>query len=225
LSGATVWDLHVHTTAGSADASLRAAAIGAAARAAGVEGVLVAEHFRRWDDAEARAVSERDGVLVLPAREWTTPLGHILAIGLRREDSELRDPALLRRAADGEGALLVAAHPFRHFFDAPRQGLHRATLRTDDPAEAARLELFSYVDAIEAANGNCTPRENHFAAAVALVLDKPTTAGSDAHYAEEIGRQRTLFAQPVSDLAALIAALRAGECTPVCAEAGDDTQR
>ena len=221
MNGARVWDLHVHTTAGSADASLRAAALGATARAAGIEGVLVTEHFRRWTDAEAHELSERDGVLVLPAREWTTPLGHILAIGLHREDAELRDPALLRRAADGEGALLVAAHPFRHFFDPPRQGLHRATLRTDDPAAASRLEIFGYVDAIEAANGNCTPRENAFAAAVAGQLGKPTTAGSDAHYAEDIGRQRTRFAKPIRCLAELIAALRGGEGTPVDPE-GDD---
>lgn len=221
MSGARVWDLHVHTTAGSADASLRAAALGAAARATGIEGLLITEHFRRWDDAEARELSEREGLIVLPAREWSTPLGHILAIGLRREDAELREPALLRRAANVEGALLVAAHPFRHFFDPPRQGLHRSTLRTDDPAEAARLELFGYVDAIEATNGNCTPRENGFAAAVARVLAKPTTAGSDAHYAEDIGRQRTRSARPVCDIEGLIAALRADECKPVCADADD----
>lgn len=221
MNGARVWDLHVHTTAGSADASLRAAVLGDAARAAGIEGVLLTEHFRRWGDDEARELSERAGVLVLPAREWTTPLGHILAIGLRCEDAALRDPALLRRAADDEGALLVAAHPFRHFFDAPRQGLHRATLRTDDPEEAATLALFAYVDAIEAANGNCTPRENRFSAAVAAVLGKPLTAGSDAHYADDLGRQRTLFARPVGSLDDLNVAIRAGEARPVCEEATD----
>ena len=216
MSGARVWDLHVHTTAGSADASLKAAALGEAARAVGLDGLLVTEHFRRWGDDEARELSERSGVIVLPAREWTTPLGHILAVGLRREDAELRDPALLRRAADDERALLIAAHPFRHFFDPPRQGLHRATLRTDDPIEAARLELFAYVDAIEAANGNCTPRENRFAAAVAAELHLPTTAGSDAHYAEDLGRKRTRFARPIAGLGELIAAIRAGEAGPLC---------
>lgn len=214
MSAGFAIDLHVHTTSGSADASLRAAALGEAARAAGLDAVLVTEHFRRWGDDEAQRVSEEQGVLILPAREWATPLGHLLAIGLRREDAELRDPALLRRAADDEGALLVAAHPFRHFFDAPRQGLHPATLRTEDPEEAAGLEIFRHVHAIEAANGNCTERENAFARDVAAVLGLPVTAGSDAHYAEDLGRQRTRFAHRIDSLAELIAAIRGGcACT------------
>jgi predicted metal-dependent phosphoesterase TrpH len=221
VSAARIWDLHVHTTAGSADASLKASALAGAAQAAGLDGLLVTEHFRRWADEEACELSERCGVLILPAREWTTPLGHILAVGLRREDAELRDPAMLRRAADAERALLIAAHPFRHFFDGPRQGLHRASLRTDDPSEAAGLELFAYVNAIETANGNCTPRENRFAAAVAAVLGMPATAGSDAHYADDLGRQRTVFARPVATLDDLIAAIRAGEAQPLCAEDDD----
>lgn len=214
MSGSFAIDLHVHTTAGSADASLRAAALGDSARAAGLDAVLVTEHFRRWGDDEAQRRSDELGLLVLPAREWNTPLGHVLAIGLRCEDTELRDPALLRRAAEAEGALLVAAHPFRHFFDPPRQGLHPAALRTEDPDEAAALEIFRYVHAIEARNGNCTERENAFAAAVASVLGLPVTAGSDAHYAEDLGRQRTLFPERVDSLPDLIAAIRAG-CSAV----------
>jgi len=206
---ARVWDLHVHTTSGSADASLRAEALGDAARAAGIEGVVLAEHFRRWSDDEAAALSARLGVLLLPGREWTTPLGHILAFGLHRDDDALRDPDVLRRAADAEDALLVAAHPFRYYFG-PVAAWHPAPSRSDDPAEAARWELFAYVHAIETANGHCTLRENAFAAAVARVLALPTTGGSDAHYADDLGRARTIFAEPIADLTTLVQALRAG---------------
>lgn len=191
-------DLHVHTTSGSADASLRVDRLGAAATATGLAGVMVTEHFRQWSDDEAREASERQQIIVVPAREWSTPLGHVLALGISRHIPEMRDPARLRQAADEEGGLLIVAHPFRHFFDAPRQGLHPSTLRTDDPEEAARLPIFSFVDAIEALNGNCTARENAFAAAVADVLNLPVTAGSDAHYAEDVGRYRTVFPGPLT---------------------------
>jgi len=201
-------DLHVHTTSGSADASLRAERLGPAAIAAGLSGVMVAEHFRQWSDDEARAVSEQQEIIVVPAREWSTPLGHVLALGITRHSPDMRDPGRLRRAADEEGGLLIAAHPFRHFFDAPRQGLHPASLRTDDPEEAARLPIFTFVDAIEALNGNCTARENAFAGAVAGVLGFPMTAGSDAHYADDLGRCWTVFPSGTAHARGVIEALR-----------------
>ncbi len=205
-------DLHVHTTSGSADASLRVDRLGPAALAAGLSGVMVTEHFRQWTEDEARAAAEQQQIVVVPAREWSTPLGHVLALGISRHTSEMRDPGRLRQASDEEGGLLIAAHPFRHFFDAPRQGLHPATLRTDDPEEAARLPIFTFVHAIEVMNGNCTERENAFAAAVAAVLDLPVTAGSDAHYADDLGRCRTLFPGPVSTVAEVIDVLRSRGC-------------
>lgn len=214
MTGGTRLDLHVHTTAGSADASLRAPALGAAVRAAGLDGVLITEHFRRWTDWEVEAAQEEQGIIIIPGREWSTPLGHILAIGLTRQEPELRDIENLRRAADDEGALLIAAHPFRHFFDAPRQGLHPATLRTVDPEQAATLPLFAYVDAIEAMNGNCTERENVFASQVAQVLGLPVTGGSDAHYAEDVGRRYAIFPGRIATISDLIAAIRTHGCAP-----------
>jgi len=205
--GGVALDLHVHTTSGSADASLRVQTLGPSVKAAGLAGVMTTEHFRQWGDDEVDLVTETHGIIVIPAREWATPLGHILALGITRNSPEMRDPAVLRRAADAEGGVLIAAHPFRHFFDAPRQGLHPATLRTNDPEEAARLPIFGFVDCVEVINGNCTARENAFAAAVADVLDLPATAGSDAHYPEDVGRCWTVFPAGVSRVQDVIEAL------------------
>ncbi len=108
----------------------------------------------------------------------------------------------------GAGGLLVVAHPFRHFFDVPRQGLHPATLRTNDPEEAARLPIFKFADCVEVINGNCTARENAFAAAVADVLGLPATAGSDAHYPEDVGRCWTVLPAGVGTVGDVILALR-----------------
>jgi hypothetical protein len=78
---------------------------------------------------------------------------------------------------------------FRHFFD-PRPSARRPDWElTEDPEVAARWRLFQFVDAIEATNGHCTDRENAFAARVAGVLRLPATAGSDAHYADELGSE------------------------------------
>ncbi len=206
--GEIALDLHVHTTSGSADASLRVERLGAAAAVTGLAGVMITEHFRQWTDDEARAVSESQQIIVVPAREWSTPLGHVLALGVSRHTPDMRNPEQLRQAADEAGGLLIAAHPFRHFFDAPRQGLHPAALRTEDPEEAARLPIFGFADAIEAMNGNCTARENAFARSVAEVLDLPMTAGSDAHYADDLGRCWSIFPEPVATVRDVIEMLR-----------------
>lgn len=221
MSGGTLLDLHVHTTAGSADAALRVARLGELVRAAGLDGVLVCEHFRLWSHGEVEAAQDAQGIVIIPAREWSTPLGHILAIGLRDENPALRDPARLREVASMEGAVLVAAHPFRHFFDAPRQGLHPAVLRTEDPEEAATLPIFSFVEAIETANGNCSDMENEFARRVAEVLRLPGTGGSDAHYPEDVGRKRTRVLGGAASVRELIAAIRTGALAPLTAPAED----
>jgi predicted metal-dependent phosphoesterase TrpH len=181
------FDLHVHTTAGSADAAFRAANLGEAARAAGLAGVLVCEHFRLWSDFELQAATEEHGITVLGGREWDTAFGHVISIGLQTQQTGFESIEELRAAADAAGAVLIAAHPFRHFFDS-RAAVRRPGWEwTEDPEVAARQPLFGFVDAIEIANGHCTDRENDFAANVAAILGMPGTAGSDAHYADELG--------------------------------------
>ncbi|MCZ2109674.1 MAG: PHP domain-containing protein [Dehalococcoidia bacterium] len=95
--------------------------------------------------------------------------------------------------ADEQGAFLVVAHPFRHFFDPVhfrREGKEPFTLM---PEEAARLPVFQLVHGIEVLNGCNTPRENYFALQVAKVLGKPGTGGSDAHSTQGIGYFTAVF--------------------------------
>jgi predicted metal-dependent phosphoesterase TrpH len=205
------FDLHVHTTAGSADASFRAAQQGEAARARAIEGVLISEHFRTWTDYEVQAASDEHGILIIPGREWFTPYGHVLSVGLTTQQGNFDSIEALREAADAAGAALIAAHPFRHFFD-PRASARRPDWDlTEDPEVAARWRLFQFVDAIEATNGHCTDRENAFSARVADVLRLPATAGSDAHYHDELGSEHVLLPTSVrtaGDLAELIRSQR-----------------
>ena len=202
-------DLHVHTTGGSADASLRPPQLGPEAGKLGLHGVAVTEHFRVWGESEVD--SHGTDVLILPGREYSTSLGHILAFGVGPFSGDSRDPATLFAAAQRDGGLLIAAHPFRYFFRTPTQGYHPSTMRTNDPAEAATLPIFQFVHAIEALNGHCTEEENDFAGEVAALLGLQITAGSDAHYAEDLGRCLTVFDEPVSNVGELIDNIRLGQ--------------
>src|SRR5262249_32647771 len=144
-----------------------------------------------------------------------TELGHILALGVDRYRPELRSAAELRRYVTDLGGLMIAAHPFRHAFD-PIPALWKAHKSSDVSLEAAcRHPSFALVDAVGVLNGASTDRENDLAAQVAAHLGLPGTGGSDAHYAEDVGRAVTRFEQPIGDEQALIAAIRAGCCRAV----------
>ena len=204
-------DLHVHTTAGSADSSIKAPRLAEHARAAGLDGLAVTEHFRAWDDFEVVQLRAETGLNLLAGVEWNTDAGHILVFGLPRYDTRVRRVAELRELVLAAGGFMILAHPFRHFFDPPpaRRWIVGEGPATMSAAACARLPVFGLVDELEVQNGNCTPRENAFAAEVAAVLGMRGTGGSDAHYGEDIGRCHTRFEREVCDLPALLAELRA----------------
>ncbi len=207
-------DMHIHTTAGSADSNLRPPILRQWATELGLEAVMISEHFRVWSPLEAAELAADTGLIVFRGMEWNTELGHILVLGVERYRPEVRSAAELRRYVLDCGGVMIAAHPFRHAFD-PIPALWKAHKNSDVSLDAAcGHPLFEVVDAVEALNGASTDRENDLAAQVAARLGLSAVGGSDAHYAEDVGRAVTLFEEPVADERQLIAALRAGRCRP-----------
>lgn len=203
-------DLHIHTTAGSADSSLRPPVVRDRALALGIHGVNLTEHFRVWEPQEAEALTEGTGLLAFRGMEWSTDLGHILVLGVERYVPEIRRAEDLRRYVLECGGFMIAAHPFRHAFD-PVPHVWKAHKDPDLSVEAAcRNPVFTLVDAVEVLNGACTDRENELAALVAARLGLPGTGGSDAHYAENVGRAVTVFDRAIQDERELLVALREG---------------
>jgi hypothetical protein len=144
--------------------------------------------------------------------EVSTDMGHILTLGLKEYVGGIRQLETLRRVADEQGAFLIVAHPFRHFFDPVyfrRQGKEPFTMT---PEQAAKLPVFQLVDGIEALNGANTLRENLFALRVAQALGKPVTGGSDAHSTQGIGIFSTVIEKDCSTQEELLAELLAGRC-------------
>lgn len=196
--------MHVHTRAGSADSSITVDALGEHAQAAGVEGIVVAEHFRVWSDWEREAFTDRWGIRVYRAMEATTDIGHILLLGAPPGYAPASDSRTLLRRARSEGIFTILAHPFRFHFDSIHAGA-RPVFRQGAPAEElAESEIFSLVDAVEIENGGCNDRENAMAVGVARVLGLPVTTGSDAHHVHEIGKITIPVPEIPRDDAALV---------------------
>ena len=168
-------DLHVHSRH-SSDGVMSIKTIIQTAQKCGLDGVAICDHnvFLAYEEAIRTAPP---GFIVIPGVEYSTDFGHVLALFVTKQyDLEVdargrRSLAALRVAAKADGAILVAAHPFRKRATAPD-------------------ELFNTVDGIEVRNSRdaaTAPENSQKASAAAAKFAKFATGGSDAHISSEIG--------------------------------------
>jgi predicted metal-dependent phosphoesterase TrpH len=208
---AIIIDMHIHTTRGASDSGLSPEDLASEAKRRGLTAVHISEHDRLWDRHTLEEYRrQHTDLLVCNGMEVSTDMGHILALGLKEYVGGIRQLATLRRVADEQGAFLIVAHPFRHYFDPVyfrRQGKEPFTLT---PEQAAKLPVFQLVDAVEVLNGANTLRENLFALRVAKALGKPGTGGSDAHSTQGIGIFCTVFERGPPSQDELLAEMHAG---------------
>jgi predicted metal-dependent phosphoesterase TrpH len=213
MSGSIV-DMHVHTTRGASDSSLRPIELARAARRLGLSPILVTEHDRLWDPQEVVRFRQEQSLPLISAMEVSTELGHILTFGLDRYLPGIRFADELRRIVTQAGGYMIAAHPFRHYFyriEWERQGLEPVQLTAE---EATKLPIFALVDAVEVLNGGNNAQENAFAFEVARILGKPGVGGSDAHSHQGIGLYTTVFERDIDSGEDLLRELKAGRFYP-----------
>ena len=206
----SIIDMHVHTTRGASDSSLKPVELARKAHRVGVDGVVITEHDRLWDPRELARFRQAHSLFVANGMEVSTELGHILVIGLDRYMSGIGRAEELRRVVLEAGGYMIAAHPFRHYFQRvhwEREGWEPFDLT---PQQAARLPLFEMVDAIEVLNGGNNERENLFALEVAQALGKPGIGGSDAHSDQGVGIYTTVFENRLETEEDLLCELKAG---------------
>ena len=191
-------DLHVHTTL-SSDGRATKEMLARSAASRGLDAIVLTDH----DVCALEAPERCEGIWLLPGCEISTDAGHILGLFFDRPPdiaslrsngvaSATKAVSMLREC----GAVTVLAHPFI-----------RENARPDAP-----------VDCIESANSRVyfkNPRANAQAETLALSLNLPMAAGSDAHAAGEVGNAYTVFEAPDFSLPELRNALLSGRCRPV----------
>ena len=173
-------DLHLHS-ARSFDGSMSRAEIAACAKARGLDAVAVCDHDVSPEaaDFETRTI---DGVLFIPAVEYSTNHGHLLGLFLSRpvaaHENERIDLAAAAEEIHAAGGLCVLAHPFEQAKD--------FAVREDE-----LCALLPLLDGIEVFNsradykyGGANRAAAEFAARHRLAC---VTAGSDAHRKAEVG--------------------------------------
>lgn len=217
---ARLFDLHIHTTKGSADSSLSPEDLVLEAERLGLLGLCITEHSGPWDRHEFQRFASRHNVVLVRGMEVDTDMGHMLAFGLDGYQSGFSLAAELRHAADVQGGFVVTAHPFRGVLSAigPRGRPYLYPSAADQvptkPEEALNHPVFKLAHAVEVANGGTADEENRFAMKVAGLLGLPVTGGSDAHSIHGLGKFVTAFRDEVHTEAEFLKALHSRKFFP-----------
>ena len=199
-----IFDLHVHTSIGSADSVIDPEDIVKMARQAGLDGVCITEHGVSKSEL-AEKLSHKDGFLVLSGIEATTDLGDILIFGVDSYPRNMFEAQDLHKFVKKAGGVMIAAHPFRSELT---DGHPAANLTLE---MASRRPLFQLVDAIETANGWSSERDVEFCRQLGERLELGQTGGSDAHMSKQIGCCVTMFSADIKNEADLIRELKRGQ--------------
>ena len=219
-----IFDMHNHTTKGSADSAMPPEELVREASRIGLNGVCFTEHQfglgKDHFDRFAEDIKSSMGLLIIRAREIDSDMGHILAIGLHDHVDGIGEVRTLRKVIDNVGGVIIAAHPFRHMFTrVPSQGYPNllfpdSSLRPKTPKDSIAHPVFELVDDIEVDNGGNTPQENDFAKDVAELLNMSGIGGSDSHLRLGVGLATTEFDGDIRNEAELIEAIKSKAFRP-----------
>ena len=193
-------DLHIHTSA-SPDGHCPVDAVLAAAAKQGLDAVAITDH----DTAAAarKAVSYTDSpVIIIPGIEVSTRDGHVLILGTTKEYERGKPAEETIAEAKEDGCLVIIPHPSHKF-------RHAVGL--------ANPKALGLADALEAYNSRYyTKRSNEAAAKTARILEKPITAGSDAHECGFVGYGRNYIDAEEKTVESILSAIRAGRISAEC---------
>lgn len=166
LHGLEKFDLHVHSKY-SFDSISSPRAIAEHAARHGLKGFALSDHDSFEGTREARAEAKKKGLVFIPAMEITTEYGHVLCLFI---DSEIRsrDFHEVKDEVKEQGGIACLAHPFRR----------------GHPAKTLPF--------VEILNGRTSLDKNIKALQLAKKEKLLFTAGSDAHWLDEIATSFTI---------------------------------
>lgn len=186
-------DLHVHTCySNDATTTLREVVLYAKKR--GLDGVAITDHNAVEG---ALKLAQKSNLLVVPGVEVTTQRGHVLALNVTTSIPQRLSTFETIQRIHEAGGIAVAAHPTAVY----KGGLRR--------------QIVSSFDAVEVINSTAFPffLSTYLGRKLAVRLNLPQTAGSDAHQASGIGFAYTLIeADPNAD--EIIQAIKRGAAVP-----------
>jgi hypothetical protein len=194
-------DHHLHTSRHSPDSVMMPHEMIASAKAAGLDAVVITEHDKIWPaDQLAKLNDEAGDLLILSGVEVSAREGHMLVYGL----TDLKHAPVgisvadLLNVARGEGAAVVAAHPYRWGQD----------------FDAIVAKVGPAFDGIEYVSNNVDTQTRASTERLLNRISIPKTGSSDAHEAVILGCYYTEFEAAIGSMSDFVAALKSGRFRP-----------
>lgn len=149
----------------------------------GLQGIVITDHDSVMGGLIGRKTAKAyAGFQVIPGAEITSRFGHILAIGVETDIPKgLPVEETVEKIRD-LGGISIASHPYS---TRVKPSLQEQCLKTDG------VEIFNATNSFPA---------NLKATSIAQTRDRPTTAGSDAHWAKTVGHAGIICDDPISDI-------------------------
>ncbi|MEM3226682.1 MAG: PHP domain-containing protein [Thermoplasmata archaeon] len=160
-------DFHVHSKY-SPDSSTEPKDLIKYAKKIGLAGFAITDHnsFGAYE-----TVKDEKEIMIIPGIEVSTLSGHVIGLWVKGnipKDMSVEETIIKIHES---GGIAVAVHPYRYI-----TGLKEKNVRANK------------FDLIEIMNGRCLTHNNKRSEILAKSLNLPVSAGSDAHYLEELGR-------------------------------------
>jgi len=165
------FDLHTHTRFSPSDGILEPVRLVKAAKKKGLSGIAVTDHNTIKGGIKAKKLKEK-GLQVIVGSEVRSTRGEIIGLFISEEIMSKKPVEIFEEIKD-QGGLVLIPHPF----DEMRSSAFK--LKKSD---------VKHIDAIETFNSRCVfQKYNDSAQRCVKKWDLGVCAGSDAHYAGEVG--------------------------------------
>ncbi len=206
------FDLHTHTSEGSACSRMHLFDLIQAASEKQLDGICITDHDFCWDPEDLVRLNKASGIQIYAGVELSTCLGEVLIYGVHRPLLDLRnDPQKLVQTVESLRGVIVAAHPFRSdFVLSTALSREECGLEPLNPETLSQRQVFKFVNTLEVFNGRSSQGEVQVAKQVASLLGKKGTGGSDAHSTLGVGSCVTVFNEAVNSEEDLVRQLRFG---------------
>ncbi len=173
-------DFHMHTNF-SADGNMPPEELVRLSKGAGLEAIAVTDHNCVRGGLETRRIARKiaKGMIVFAGSEIRTKDGEIIALGIRKDVPYGLPLAETCELAKKQNGFIIIPHPFDRF----RSGIGNEMEK-----------ILGYIDAVEVFNARTLAgRFDRRAAAFAERRGLAFVAGSDSHFASEVGSVRMLI--------------------------------
>ncbi len=155
------------------------------AKQLGFNGIAITDHNTITGALEVKRLNKDKDFEVIVGEEVSTDIGHVLVYYVKKEIPR-GDVNSVVAEVRKQKALCVLAHPFNTLSSAIWHIVKSENMRRSiQKEEYEKIKLF---DGIEAFNSRCLFRlDNRLAKKLAAQHNLPMTAGSDAHFENEMG--------------------------------------